>query len=128
MPDGAVWDSIRGLSVLVVREPVEEREVKELHMIRFQRSAMPRIGKQAQAITWAKVFAEFVTEHYGVAVQIFVESTGKIHWITDYPSYEAYGKVRMQIVTDRDYWGTIGRSADLFIEGSMDDVVLQLVD
>ena len=39
------------------------------------------MGKQAQAITWGKVFAEFVTEHYGVGVQIFVESTGKIHWV-----------------------------------------------
>ena len=97
-------------------------------MIRFQRCAMPRIGKQAQAVTWAKGFAEFVTEQYGADVQIFVESTGKMHWVIDYPSYEAYGKVRTKIATDRDYWGTIGRSADLFIEGSMEDVVLQLVD
>jgi len=119
LPDGFVWDSIHGLSV---------REPKELHMIRFQRYAMPRMGKQAQAVTWAKVFAEYVTEHYHVDVQIFVESTGKIHWVIDYPTYEAYGKVRTRIVSDRDYWGTIGRSADLFIEGSMDDAVLQLVD
>jgi hypothetical protein len=29
LPDGAVWDSIRGLTVFVVPEAVEEREAKE---------------------------------------------------------------------------------------------------
>lgn len=97
-------------------------------MVRFQRQALPKFGKFPQAIQWAKVFAEYMTKNHAVNFRIFVESNGAIHWIADYPDYDALGRVRTKILSDSEYWGHISRASDLFVEGSINDSVMNLVE
>ena len=97
-------------------------------MIRFERTALPKVGRVPQALQWAKAFAAFMKERYRVDVQVFAESSGRIHWYADYSSWEAFGKVREGTATDSDYWGQIGRAADIFVEGTLRDTVLSRVD
>jgi hypothetical protein len=97
-------------------------------MVRFQRRALPKIGRFPQAVQWAKGLAGIVTGKYDVKVQVFTESSGAIYWMIDYADYEAYGKVRKGISKDSEYWGHLGRASDVFIEGSIQDTVLELID
>jgi hypothetical protein len=96
-------------------------------MVRFDRHAVPKIGKFPQAVHWAKHFASHVEERYSVSVQLFAESNGTIHWVVDYPDYETFGRVRTEIVADKDYWGHFGRASELFVEGSIRDTVMSSI-
>jgi hypothetical protein len=97
-------------------------------MIRFERTALPKIGRMPQALQWARAFAGFMKERYGVEVRVFTESSGRLHWHADYTSWDAFGSVRQASVTDSDYWGHIGRAADIFVEGTLQDTLLILVE
>ena len=97
-------------------------------MIRFHRTALPKIGRFPQAIQWAKAFAFFMHERYDVDIKVYAESAGRIHWHADYPTWEAFGKVRKETLSDSDYWGHIGRTAEMFVEGTLQDTVLNLVE
>ena len=97
-------------------------------MIRFQRTALPKLGRVPQALQWAKAFGAFMKERYDVDVKVFAESAGRIHWHADYSGWEAFGKVRKGTASDSDYWGQIGRAADIFVEGTLQDTVLNLVE
>ena len=61
-------------------------------MIRFQRTGTPRFGKTPQAVKWAKALAGHIARTYAVPVQVFTESDGTVHWMIDYPDYQAYGR------------------------------------
>ena len=80
------------------------------------------------AVEPARAFAVFMKERYDVDVQVYAESSGRIHWYLDYPTWEAFGKVRQGTAKDTDYWGQIGRAADIFVGGTMEDTVLNRVE
>ena len=86
--------------------------------------------KYAQAIQWAKEITEFVNKKYKIQASVYIETFGKvgtIHWFCDYADLAALDKVRNQQVTDQEYWQIVNRSAELFIQGSFFDTVMQSI-
>jgi len=93
-------------------------------MVRNVKSADPKLGMFPEAAQWAKEIAAYVKDKFQVEIQLFADSLGTIYWVSDYADYAAYGTVRSQIVSDEGYWEMIKKARDLFVEGSVKDMVV----
>ena len=97
-------------------------------MLRFQRSLVPTIGRFPEAVTFAKQISTYVNGKYKIDVHVYARSDGTLYWITDYDDYNAFGKVRAQIVSDTEYWGMVKKAENLFVEGTLEDIVLTPIE
>ena len=99
-------------------------------MVRWTRSAKVVLGKFPQAMQWAKEITEFANKKYktqmGVYLDIFGEA-GTIRWVNDYADLGAFEKVRNQLLADQEYWKKLNQSAELFVQGSTFDTVMQSI-
>jgi hypothetical protein len=97
-------------------------------MIRFQRAARMSRARQQEAIPWAKEVAEFLNRKYPEAeFQAFTSRFGdiaRVVWQADFADLAALDAYMQKIVADQEYWELVGRTGDLFIEGSIEDTVL----
>jgi len=99
-------------------------------MIRWMRSGQVAHPKYPQAMQWAKEITEFVNKKYRIQTSVYFETFGKvgtIRWFTDHADFAAYEKVRNQYLADQEYWQIVNRSAELFIQGSFFDTVMQSI-
>jgi len=100
-------------------------------MVRWTRSArVASSGKFAQAIQWAKEIAEFDNKKYKVQVSVYMDSFGElgtIRWFIDFADLAALEKFMNQVLGDQEHWQKVGPFADLFIQDSMYDTVMQSV-
>ena len=100
-------------------------------MIRWTRSArIASSGKFAQAVQWAKEIAEFANKKYKVQTSVYMDffgEAGTISWFNDYADLAALEKVRNQLMTDQEYLKKLIQTADLFIEGSGYDTVMESI-
>ena len=97
-------------------------------MVRFIRSAVPVIGHHPDAIAFGKEITEYVRAKYGTDTQLFVDSEGTLHWISDYKDYATFGEVRTAIVSDPGYWEIVNRAKGLLLDGTIADTVINSVD
>ena len=93
-------------------------------MVRFQRSALARIGFFPEAAKFAQEIAGHVGRRHGVEISTYADSAGTIYWISDYPDYAAFGKVRQDLTADKRYWQMIKKAQEIFVDGSVRDVVI----
>lgn len=93
-------------------------------MVRFMRSAIVSLGMMPLAVEFAKNISQYMSEKYGQQVEVYMESSGILYWISDYPDYETYGRVRTGIANDMEYWQMIEDAAECFVDGSIEDVLL----
>ena len=100
-------------------------------MVRWTRSArIANSGKMAQAIQWAKEMAEFMNQKYKMQMSVYTDIFGEygtIRWFSDVSDLAAFEKVRNQLMTDQEYLKKLIQTADLFIEGSGYDTVMQAI-
>lgn len=98
-------------------------------MFRFHRTGHISRGKLLEALQWAKEVAEFINTNYStVSVQAYSEifgDIGKVHWYADYEDLATIERINAQLLTDQGYQAMINKSADLFIEGSFHDTLIQ---
>jgi len=97
-------------------------------MVRLIRSLETRVGLFPQAVAFAKEIAGYVRKQYGLDLKLFTDSKGVVYWITDYKDYAHFGEVRTRIIADKDYWEIVAKAEDLFVEGSLVDEVITLID
>jgi len=82
-----------------------------------------------EAIQFATEIVEYVKKKYkgapdtGVFIDSFGEA-GTIRWCADYADFASWEKVQNQIVADPEWWQKIDAIGDLFISGSVHDVVM----
>ena len=100
-------------------------------MFRFHRIARASRGKLLQAIQWAKEVSGYINEKYApVSVQAYIEQFGDggtIHWFSDFEHVADWETLNAQLLADQGYWALLDKAADLFIEGSLHDTLVQSV-
>lgn len=100
-------------------------------MIRWQRSGCASAGKYYEAIQLVRESANFCNATVsGIQFQVFTERFGDIetiYLVADFENLEALDRVQRRLVTDEEYRALVGKTADLFIEGSWKDTVLAAV-
>ena len=98
-------------------------------MIRFQRSIRTARGKGLEATQWAKEITEYINAQRSEAnLQVFSLRFGDINtivWQVDFDNLAALDGYQQFLNTNEGYWALIQRSYDLFMEGSVDDTVLE---
>ncbi|MCJ7686558.1 MAG: hypothetical protein MUO68_19940 [Desulfobacteraceae bacterium] len=98
-------------------------------MIRWMRSARMARGDAMKAIAWSKEVAEYAKKYEGVSsVDVFLDAfgdSGTIRWIVDYEDLATLEKAQNQLMVDQDYWKKLGEAQNLFIEGSVHDIVMR---
>ena len=97
-------------------------------MVRFQRSLVPMIGKFPEAVEFAKQITNYVKGKYKTDTRVYTQSDGTLYWITNYEDFDAFGRIRTQIVTDKEYWSMVEKASNLFVEGSVEDILLTPID
>jgi len=89
-------------------------------------------GKFIEALGFATEIAGYVKKYEGISpVQVFMDSFGEmttIRWVVDYKDLASLEKVGYQMMADQEYLEKVNRSANLFIPGSIKDVVMRSIE
>jgi len=100
-------------------------------MVRWTRSArVASSGKFFEAIKWAKEIAEFDNKKYKVQVSVYMDSFGElgtIRWFIDFADLAALEKFMNRVMGDKEHRQKISPFADLFIQDSVYDTVMQSI-
>lgn len=98
-------------------------------MYRFHRTAMAKQSKLQEAFKFAKEMSEYLgTKYAPVKVQAYLEifgDNGRIHWYSDYDDLASVEKITGKIRKDQGYWEILNKANDVFIEGSIQDTLMQ---
>lgn len=87
-------------------------------------------GKMVKAIQFSTEIVEYTKKKYegAVDVGVFVDSFGEIRtirWCADYADFASWEKVQSQILADPEWWQKMDAIKDLFLPGSVHDVVMR---
>ena len=101
-------------------------------MIRLMRSIQVNRGRRDEAIRWAREVADYLnrTRPAERPVEVFVEvfgAVGTIYWVSDFDDLAAVEQAQAESQQDEQWQALIRRSVDLFVDGSMRDLVLRAV-
>ena len=98
-------------------------------MIRWMRTAQVAQGKQMRAMLFTKEMAEYAAKYDGVsACTACMDAFGQmmtVRWMIDYEDLASLEKVTAQVMADQEYWKRIEKNGDLFVQGSVQDVVMR---
>lgn len=98
-------------------------------MFRLRRSGTVSRGKALEARQWAKEVTEYVNENYApVSAQVYSEifgDLGKVHWYIDYEDLATIEMYSARLLADEGYQVLLSKAADLFVEGSIRDTLIQ---
>ena len=100
-------------------------------MIRFMRSARSMHGKGGEAIMWATEVTDYLNNQYkDVKVSVFTARFGSmntIYWHADVADLAALDHWQKQIGSDRGYRDLRRKAVHLFVQDSIQDLVLSSV-
>ncbi len=100
-------------------------------MIRYVRSARSIYGRGGEAINWANEVAGYInTQYTEVKVSVFTVRFGSmnnIYWYVDVEDLAALDRWQKQIGADRGYRDLRRKAVDLFMQDSVQDMVLSSV-
>jgi hypothetical protein len=100
-------------------------------MIRYMRSARSIYGKGGESIMWANEVAEYINSQYKeVKLSVFTArfgSTNKIYWYADAEDLAVLDRWQREIGSDRGYRDLRRKAIDLFVQDSVQDIVLSSV-
>jgi hypothetical protein len=87
--------------------------------------------KFGRAIEFAEI-TKAMTAKYPEAKKIdvfmdLVGDSGNMRWIVDYPDLATFEKVSDAIRKDADYWKLMGAYSDVFIQDTLEDVLLKQI-
>ena len=98
-------------------------------MVRWMRSMRVKATKGARAMQYAKEIAEFCKKYKSLPpIRVFFDAFGAgpvIRWCVDYEDLGALEKAHAEVLADEAYHKRLTEVADLFIEGTMEDVVMR---
>jgi len=67
---------------------------------------------------------------FGHNMQLGVEMYGgtRIYWYYDFESFDKIAEMNAKLVGDKKYWTMLAGGTDLWVEGSLQDRVVRLID
>lgn len=101
-------------------------------MYRINRVAtLKNVSVLPKAIGWSTELNKFVNDNYkGFNLKVGVEMFGqtRLHW-----SYEAETLAKLEeangrLMTDKKYWAMIESGKEFWVEGSLQDTIVMVVD
>ena len=100
-------------------------------MIRYMRSARSIHGKGGEAIQWANEVTDYINTQFAeVQLSVFTSRFGpmnNIYWYADAEDLTALDRWQKQIGADRGYRELRRKAVDLFVQDSVQDMVLSSV-
>ena len=99
-------------------------------MIAFVRTANIAPGKTAAAFGFASEMTAYLKATHGVEAQVLRPIGGnpnRVAWSSRFPDLTAYGAFNDKLRTDARYWEMVGKAADCFMAGSVNDDLWQAV-
>ena len=100
-------------------------------MIRYIRSARSMHGRGGEAIKWANEVTDYISAQYKeVKLSVFTARFGSmnnIYWYADVADLATLDRWQKQIGTDQGYRNLRRKAVDLFVQDSVQDMVLSSV-
>ena len=98
-------------------------------MIRFHRAIRSAANNAATAIQWSKDVTDYLNGKYpGTTVTVFAHRFGNVNtivWEADFDTLASLDDYQHTLNTNEEYWALVAKSEGLFVEGSVDDTVLE---
>ncbi len=98
---------------------------------RFIRTGTVKIACDVPvALQFAGELCAYINSKYGVALKCGAElfNEGKIHWHGDSDAFDTFASVMPQLMQDREYLALSEKSRNLWVEGSLSDRLVALVE
>ncbi len=100
-------------------------------MYRFIRSAtIKTFADLPAALKFASEVTSYMNKSHSVNMKFGFEVYGehRIHWHFDSESPDKLRDINSKIIKDKEYWGIVKKSGDIFVEGSQKDMLLNCPD
>ncbi len=100
-------------------------------MYRFVRTSMPKTAaSQRAAVQWAAEVAGYLKKAYAVDLKYGVElfGPGNVHWHLETDSVDKITALNAKLMQDRAYSELLEKGKALWVEGSMKDTLVFLVE
>jgi len=100
-------------------------------MFRFERRATAKTGTDLPAaLRVAAELTGYVNQHHGLKMKFGAEIFGapRVHFYFDADSLDKLVQVNAALMQDRDFLGISERAKGLWVEGSLQDTIVNLVD
>jgi hypothetical protein len=98
-------------------------------MIRFERTIQAAIGKGREAIAWAQEVTTYLNGKFGEAnFHVFTQRFGDINtisWQADFDTLASLDSFQKAVNGDHGYWALVDKTEGVFVEGSINDTVLE---
>jgi hypothetical protein len=98
-------------------------------MIRFHRAIRSAANNAATAIQWSKEVTDYLNGKYpATTVNVFAQRFGDVStivWEADFDTLASLDDYQHTLNTNEEYWALVEKSAGFFVEGSIDDTVLE---
>jgi hypothetical protein len=114
---------------MAVHIEVPRRYTGDTNMIRFHRSIRSASNNAGATIQWSKEVTDYLNGKYaGTNVQVFAHRFGDVStivWEADFDTLASLDDYQHTLNANEAYWAVVAKSAGLFVEGSVDDTVLE---
>ena len=100
-------------------------------MLRLMTTTKIAKGKGVKAVEWASQWVEFLKKYKSIPpVHVYssiIGESGLIIFFADYDDFAHYQKAVVEVRANNEYTQRIDDAADLFIEGSSANTMLNLI-
>ena len=101
-------------------------------MYRINRAAtLKNMSVLPKAIGWSTELNKFVNDSYkGFNLKVGVEMFGeaRLHWSYEAESLAKLEEANARLMTDKKYWAMIESGKEFWVEGSLKDTIVMVVD
>lgn len=99
-------------------------------MYRYTRTATVKNGADVQrAMAIAGEITAYVNKLVDIDLQCGIElfNGNRIHWSADFPSLAVFEQKFAKLMADDDYFALIGRARELWVDGTLQDVIYKRI-
>jgi hypothetical protein len=98
-------------------------------MIRFERTLRTAGGKAREATAWAQEVTNYLNGKFGETdLQAFTQRFGDVNtvsWQADFDTLASLDNYQQAVNGDQGYWELVSKADGFFMEGSINDTVLE---
>ena len=99
-------------------------------MVRFtRRGVLKNASYIPKAIGWASELNSYFNDNYDVELHFGVELFGEaaMVWYVDADDLATVESINMQLMQDTDYWNIVEQASDFWVEGSLQDTMVNMI-
>lgn len=98
-------------------------------MFRFERCATVKTASEVPAaVQFATEVTSYINKRHSIGMKFGIEVFGQasVHWYFDGESLDRMIQLNAALLKDRDYVGMLDRVKHIWVEGSIQDTVVEL--